>query len=110
MPLLNSDNAVVDLEKLTEYVLNPDHPTGRHKARVFKSVLGLTLEDAAFLQRTLQEIVMTHEATEQDTTEYGQRFVIDFELTTAAGSAMVRSAWIVRIDEAFPRLTSCYVL
>lgn len=68
------------------------------------------LEDAPFLQQTLREVVVTHEATEQGATAYGQRYVTDFELTTEAGSAMVRSAWIVRIGETFPCLTSCYVL
>jgi hypothetical protein len=36
--------------------------------------------------------------------------VIDFELTTDMGTAMVRTAWIVRKGEDFPRLTSCYVM
>jgi hypothetical protein len=27
--------AIVDRQKLTEYCLNPEHPRGKHKARVF---------------------------------------------------------------------------
>ena len=52
--LPNRNNAVVSLEKFTEYLLNPEHPTGRHKARVFKAALGLTLENAEFLRNTAQ--------------------------------------------------------
>jgi hypothetical protein len=36
--------------------------------------------------------------------------VLDFEMRTAVGTATVRSGWIVRHGEDFPRLTSCYVV
>jgi hypothetical protein len=42
--------------------------------------------------------------------EYGQRFVLDFDMTTAIGCATIRSTWIVRTGEEVLRLTSCYVL
>ena len=108
--LPNADQAVVPLEKFTEYALNPDHPSGRHKARVFQAALGLTQEDAAFLQATVQVIALTHEANPEEPTVYGERYVIDFELTTDRGSATVRTAWMVRRSEDFPRLTTCYVI
>lgn len=108
--LPNGDQAIVPLEKLTDYSLNPEHTTGKHKARVFKAALGLTLDDAPFLRGELLDFVKTHEATPQEPTPYGDRYVIDFELTTTVGTATVRSAWIVRHSEDFPRLTSCYVI
>jgi hypothetical protein len=108
--LTNADQAIIPLEKFTEYCLNPEHPTGQHKARVFKAALGLTLDDATFLQATVAKTVMTYDATPQEPNAFGDRYVIDFMLTTAVGSAVVRSAWIVRYHENFPRLTSCYVL
>ena len=46
MRLPNGANAVVDIEKLRDYCLSAQHPEGRHKARVFLSVLGLTSADA----------------------------------------------------------------
>lgn len=111
MPQLpNGDKAFVPVEKFTEYSLNPEHPTGRHKAHVFKVKLGITLEDVDFMVAKVQAMAADHEATEQTPIAYGRRFVIDFELTTEVGSAIVRSSWIVRKDEDFPRLTSCYVL
>jgi hypothetical protein len=108
--LPNGDQAMAPLEKLTDYSLNPEHTTGKHKAQVFKAALGLTLDDASFLRSKLLDIVGTHDAIPQEPTPYGDRYVIDFELTTSAGTAIVRSAWIVRKDEDFPRLTSCYVI
>lgn len=40
MKLPSGDQAVIDDDKLIGYCLNPEHPEGRHKARVFQSVLG----------------------------------------------------------------------
>jgi len=45
MKLPNPERAVVDLEKLRNYCLSLSHPRGRHKARVFEAVLGLTSYD-----------------------------------------------------------------
>ena len=35
--LPNAEFAFVPLEKLTGYVLNPEHPVGKHKAAVFET-------------------------------------------------------------------------
>ena len=43
--LPNAERAVVDIAKLRDYSLNPTHDVGKHKARVFRSALGLTVDD-----------------------------------------------------------------
>ncbi len=45
-----------------------------------------------------------------DSATFAALYVLDFELSGPNGSAMVRSAWIVRKGEEFPRFTRCYVL
>lgn len=40
---------------------------------------------------------------------FGRRFVLDFDMTGPRGTAGIRSGWIIRSGEDFPRLTSCYV-
>jgi hypothetical protein len=110
MKLPNGDRAVVDIAKLRDYCLSPDHPRGRHKARVFAAVLGRTADDAATLRDALLAAAGSAEAAVTDQDQYGQRYVVDFTMTGASGSATVRSSWIVRSGEDFPRLTSCYVL
>ena len=110
MKLPNAERAVVDIEKLSGYCLNVGHLRGRHKARVFESVLGLTSVQADQLRDALLEAVHAAEAVAGTADAYGQRFVVDFMMKGPKGRAMVRSSWIVRTDEAFPRLTSCYVL
>lgn len=100
----------MDITKLRDYCLSFDHPRGEHKARVFASVLGLTAEDAEELREALLSAARSGEAAATEQDEYGQRYVLDFEVVRAAGRARLRSSWIVRSGEDFPRLTSCYVL
>jgi len=45
MKLPGGEDAIVDPEKLTGYCLNPEHPRGKHKARVFATALGFTSEN-----------------------------------------------------------------
>jgi hypothetical protein len=110
MRLPNADRAIVEMVKLTEYCLNPEHPRGKHKARVFAAALGLTAERADELQEALLTAASSEDAVPGDADEFGQRYVLDFGMEGPAGQATVRSAWIVRTGEDFPRLVSCYVL
>ena len=52
MKMPDGDAAIVDRQKLTGYCLNPEHPRGKHKARVF-ATLGITAENADALRAAL---------------------------------------------------------
>ena len=41
---------------------------------------------------------------------YGQRFILDFEMTTEMGTAIIRSGWIVPPGQQVIRFVTCYVL
>jgi hypothetical protein len=110
MQLPNGDKAVVDDAKLRDYCLNDAHPRGKHKARVFRAVLGITTAHIDVLRTALIAAARTGDATPGEADEYGKRFVVDFKMVGPAGSASVRSGWIVLTGEDFPRLTTCYVL
>jgi hypothetical protein len=109
MLLPNPDRAFVDLGKLRDYCLDPDHEEGKHKARVFASALGIQQRDAAWLRERLLEAVHS-DAQPLAKITFGVLYVIDFQVRTAHGEAVVRSGWIVRIGEDFPRLTTCFVV
>jgi hypothetical protein len=53
MKLPKPEKAYLDLAKVRDYCLNPEHPRGRHKARVFEEALGLTAEHAEELRDAL---------------------------------------------------------
>ena len=109
MIIPNADRAVIDIRKLTHYALDATHGRGQHKARVFASVFGITAVNAPQLRHYLLEIVQTHDAQEGERGQHGQLYRIDSELTWNDVTETVRSTWIVRHDEAFPRLVSCFV-
>jgi hypothetical protein len=45
--LPHGDQAILDMRKIEDYCLNPSHPRGRHKARVFREALDLQRSDAS---------------------------------------------------------------
>ncbi len=100
----------MDSQKLREYCLSPAHPRGRHKARVFASALRITQSDVEFLGMQLLEAALQSDVSGGEADEYGRRYILDFECVNGNRRAPVRSGWIVRRGEDFPRLTTCYVL
>lgn len=110
MKIPNANRAVVDPVKLVEYCLSAEHPRGRHKARVFEAALGFTSARARELRELLLVAVQGDEAILGERDQYGQRYAVDFAVSGYTGQATVRSLWIVRAGEDFPRFTSCYVL
>lgn len=79
MKLPNGHSAIIEMVKLSDYVLSPVHPAGRHKARVFQSALGLTLTDAEELRDMLRDAAKEAEATLGNADEFGIRYIRDFE-------------------------------
>lgn len=103
---------VINVEKLRDYCLSGIHPRGRHKARVFRSRLGIAAKDADLLQRALADAARQRAAELRETAvdEYGKRYLLDFPMTTDFGTATARSTWIVLVDEDVLRFITCYVL
>lgn len=110
MKLPNAERAVVDLEKLRDYCLNPEHPRGKHKAKVFVARIGLTNRRADMLREAILTAARSEDAVLGKRDEYGQRYLLDFDFKGPWGSGRIRSTWIVRRGEDFPRLTTCYLL
>jgi len=106
--LANGARATVEIRKLREYCLNPKHPRGRNKARVFASA-GIREADAEELKTALRTAARDGEAVLGAANPYGQRYVVDFDMARGR-TVRIRSTWIVRAGEDLPRLTSCYVL
>lgn len=107
--LPNAERAVVEISKLLDYSLNQFHEVGKHKARVFKSALNITSDNAEWLREVLIEIAQTHDVTSSKPSVFGVKHVIDFELRHDGRTATVRASWIVDEGTDCPRLTSCYV-
>jgi hypothetical protein len=110
MKLPNGESASVDVRKIRDYCLSREHPRGKHKARVFEEALGLTAEDSGALVADLKRIAAHGEAVLGNSDSYGDRYIIDFELTRGEKAAVIRSCWIVLKKETVPRFVTCFVL
>ena len=110
MDLPNSKRAFVDLDKIRDYLLSPTHPRGKHKACAFVSALGIVYNDSEFLKEQLLMAARHYDAELGDVDEYGVRYILDFGCVHNVRRALIRSGWIVRQGERFPRLTTCYVI
>jgi uncharacterized protein DUF6883 len=97
--------------KLEDYVLNTLHRHGRHKARVFDAVLGITSANADVLGRALLDAAATSDQAEaRGDTGFGDVYSLRFPVRTGKGSATILSVWIGRSGEDFPRLATCYIV
>ena len=97
--------------KIEDYVLNPWHWEGRHKARMFESVLGITLTNREVLrQAILAAAAGSDDAEALGDNGHGEVYVLRFSLETERGRATVLTAWIIRHGEDFPRLITCYIV
>ena len=79
MKLPKAESASIAIEKLRNYCLDPECPRGKHKARVFSSVLGLTQEDAEILQEAIPRAVLASDCEPGQSDRYGQRFTVDLQ-------------------------------
>jgi hypothetical protein len=96
-------------QKLESYSLNEAHEGGgRAKATYFRTKLGITNENKQILIDALMNAAK-QDAEKIGETEFGTKYRIDFELKTPIGTSIVRSGWIVRREENFPRLVTCYI-
>ena len=97
MPALpNAEGAILDARKLDAYCLNPAHPRGRHKARVFREALGLHRDDASWLSAVLLGGILRTDAEQMAADRFGSRWRVDLQITHGDRNAAVRTIWIVR--------------
>ena len=110
MVLPNAQNAFIDDRKLIDYCLSENHPVGKHKARVFMSAWGFSLEHFQQLKESILYEILNKEAIQTEINQYGILYVVDVSIENPPKKATVRTNWIIRENEDFPRLTSCYVI
>jgi hypothetical protein len=104
------ERAILDIRKIEDYCLNPAHPRGRHKARVFRDGLGLFRRDVAWLREALLEAVRDGDAVALAADRLGRRWRVDVSLARQGRQVVVRTVWIVRSGEDAPRFVACWVL
>jgi hypothetical protein len=108
MKLPNGEQAEISMQKLIGYCLNPEHPSGKHKARVFTSVLGITAENADILRQLVQTAAIEGEVIQQDVTAYGQQFKVDW-IVPDTNEIRLRTIWEITSKNPNPRLITAFL-
>lgn len=115
-PLPGVDKLIPNLPKLRAYSLNPDHPRGGNKAKVFRAALGMGPEHAELLQQQILALVphLPAERHASATNMHGELFNVDIPVTGPNGRTVaVRTAWVYERkngrQSARPRLANAFV-
>ena len=102
MKLPNSNKAFVDLAKLRDYSLNPEHESGGHKARVFRAALALMIDDAQWLQTEVLRIAQEGEARIGEASQFGQKYIIDRRSLITKGRLLCERLGSSKMEKTFP--------
>ena len=110
MNLPNAEKAVVEREKITEYLLNPAHRFGASKARFFTR-FGFRREQWEQLAEALHIHGQSHEVKRVCETGFGPRYEVEGRLSAPDGrTPLVRSVWQRDHTVVAPRLITAYPL
>jgi hypothetical protein len=101
----------IDPRKLQDYALNPQHPVGSAKARLFQTQLGFTQSNYQLLIDQIAIHAPESEAIPGLSDEYGQRYQVDFWILgiEPEQQEIVRTGWIIKSDEDIARLLTIYI-
>ena len=108
MALPNAELAIVEPEKIRDYLLSPIHPIGRFKAVVF-AALGYNQAQWEILRNDLLAVVKSGSSVAGQPSLYGQKHEVDGILVGPSGRSMlVRTVWMVRSADQVPRLVTAF--
>jgi hypothetical protein len=109
MNIPNAENAILDIGKLRDYCHDPHHARGGDKARVFRAAMGIDGSHAGWLR--MENLKALPNAIAKPTLQdhYGMRYAADITITRQNREVLIRTAWIIRDDEDFPRFISAWV-
>ena len=108
--LPRASEARIPEDKLKGYVLNPDHPTGRHKARMFRSALGIEQDDWEYLRDQILERLPDCPVAAIRLEPWGRLYEVRMTIDGLNGeSHRVLTAWALEGDKP-PSLATLYVL
>jgi hypothetical protein len=100
----------VETAKITDYLLNLDHPIGAGKAKFFKGV-GFSEEKVEEFAAALRTHAAQNNIADVVRNSYGVKTVIDCFMPTPSGTAYcIRSVWNDYLDGAPPKLITAHPL
>lgn len=113
-PLPRAASAVGIRKKLTEYSLNPAHERGGSKARGFQQILGITFEDAGYLESEIRAGIMIKPVTGiRPAIPIGFNCLVEVPIRGIGAKSnrlvTVRTAWLLSDPKSSPRMTTAFL-
>jgi hypothetical protein len=101
------DNAVIQMAKITDYLLSGTHPIGRSKAAFFRGC-GFSVDQPDVVIGALKKHAKTHGAYSKPTS-FGLKYIVDGEMDTPArGAVCIRAIWFVEAGTSHPVFVTAY--
>jgi hypothetical protein len=108
--LPRAHEALVERRKLVDYVLCPTHNDGRHKARVFRALLGIEQQHWEYLREQLLDGLLEATQANIKTTPHGVLGEVLMPIEGLNGSRqIVTTVWEMHDESPRPRLVSAYI-
>jgi hypothetical protein len=107
--VLEFQQAEIPPRKLTEYFLNEEHPRGRHKARLFRELLGITARDWRYLAAQIMDGIEQGQIDKVRVTEHGVQYRVDMPVWGVNGAVrQIRTGWL-SLSGKPPRLVTALI-
>ena len=108
MKLPNLEQAIVEREKIVNYLLSATHVDGRPKA-IFFGRFGFSAGSWVEFADALKGHAAEHDVEKMVATEFGVRYIIEGEMTGHDGRRpLVRAVWFTESGQEIPRLITAY--
>ena len=108
MSLPNAHHALIEPNKIRDYLLSSSHPVGRFKANVFFA-LGYTSVHWELLRDDILALARIGEAVLGPLSPFGQKYEVDGILIGPTGrSARFRTVWILKPESEAPRFVTAF--
>jgi hypothetical protein len=110
MKLPHAENAVVPESKITQYLLNAEHPRGKDKAEFFTR-FGFSMAQWESLRDALLAHAIDHDVASTLDAPEGILYAIEGVLDTPDKRLpQIRSVWMIDTDSTKPRFVTAYPL
>jgi hypothetical protein len=111
LPNLSEISVAQIHDKVQRYCLNEEHKVGKHKAYLFRSLLGITIENADILTHAIVKAIFdpSNEAVFMGETDFCKRYNLRFQIETNSVSATILTAWCLPHNANVPHLVTAYI-
>ena len=106
--LPNAATATSTDAKITQYLLDPNHPANSGKAKFF-GLFGFSLANWSVLKAALLDHPRRNSVSSQWTTAYGEKYEVSCSLATPDGrNPCVVSYWVIEPTDPNPKFVTAY--